>query len=48
MSPPSGGLAVAGEPPVGRSWGTGRAAAEELFNACYPRLTGWVPPASRR
>ena len=42
MSPPSEGLAVAGEPPVGRFWGTGRAAAEELFNACYPRLTGWV------
>ncbi len=42
MSPSSEGLAVAGEPPVGRFWSTGRAAAEELFNACYPRLTGWV------
>jgi RNA polymerase sigma-70 factor, ECF subfamily len=42
MSPPSERPAVAGEPPVGRSWSTGRAAAEELFNACYPRLTGWV------
>jgi RNA polymerase sigma-70 factor (ECF subfamily) len=27
---------------VGRFEGTGRAAAEELFTACYPRLTGWV------
>ena len=42
MSPPSERLAVAGEPPVGGFWGTGRAGAEELFNACYPRLTGWV------
>ena len=42
MSPPGEGLAVAGEPPVGRFGGTGRAAAEELFTACYPRLTGWV------
>ncbi len=42
MSPPGERLAVAGEPPAGRLGGTSRAAAEELFNACYPRLTGWV------
>jgi RNA polymerase sigma-70 factor (ECF subfamily) len=28
--------------PVGRFMGTDAAAAEELFNSCYPRLAGWV------
>jgi len=28
--------------PVGRLLGTDSAAAEELFNSCYPRLAGWV------
>ena len=28
--------------PVGRFLGTDAAAAEELFNSCYPRLAGWV------
>src|SRR5487761_1600999 len=28
--------------PVGRLLGTDAAAAEELFNSCYPRLAGWV------
>src|SRR5436305_3281183 len=28
--------------PVGRFRGTDSAAAEELFNSCYPRLAGWV------
>jgi len=28
--------------PAGRLASTGRDTAEELFNACYPRLTGWV------
>src|SRR5579875_2827483 len=28
--------------PVGRFRGTDAAAAEELFNSCYPRLAGWV------
>ena len=27
---------------VGRLWSTGDTTAEELFNAWYPRLTGWV------
>ena len=27
---------------VGKFRATDRAAAEELFNACYPRLAGWV------
>src|ERR1700741_2089848 len=28
--------------PVARFMGTDAAAAEELFNSCYPRLAGWV------
>jgi RNA polymerase sigma-70 factor (ECF subfamily) len=28
--------------PVGRFLGANAAAAEELFNGCYPRLAGWV------
>ena len=28
--------------PVGRFRGTDSAAAEELFNGCYPRLAGWI------
>ena len=27
---------------MGKFRTTDRAAAEELFNACYPRLAGWV------
>ncbi len=42
MNPPRAGLAAAAERPEGRLGSTGRVAAEELFNACYPRLTGWV------
>ena len=30
------------EAAVGRFPGTDAAAAEELFNSCYPRLAGWV------
>jgi RNA polymerase sigma-70 factor (ECF subfamily) len=35
-------LVDAAEQPTGGVASTGRDAAEELFNACYPRLTGWV------
>jgi len=35
-------LAMGTGQPAGRSASTGRDAAEELFNACYPRLAGWV------
>jgi RNA polymerase sigma-70 factor (ECF subfamily) len=36
------GVADARVQAVQRLAGTGRDAAEELFTACYPRLTGWV------
>ena len=39
---PGASLAAAAERPAGAVASTGRDAAEELFNACYPRLTGWV------
>jgi len=39
---PGASLAAGAEQPAGRFASTGRDAAEELFNACYPRLTGWV------
>ncbi len=38
---PATGAASRGES-VGMLRSTDRAAAEELFNACYPRLAGWV------
>jgi RNA polymerase sigma-70 factor, ECF subfamily len=41
-STPGASLAAAAEQPAGAVASTGRDAAEELFNACYPRLTGWV------
>jgi DNA-directed RNA polymerase specialized sigma24 family protein len=40
MGTPGVSLAVGAEQPVGRFASTGRDVAEELFNACYPRLTG--------
>ena len=33
---------AAAEQPAGAVASTGRDEAEELFNACYPRLAGWV------
>ena len=39
---PGVSLAAAAEQPAGAAASTGRDAAEELFNACYPRLAGWV------
>jgi hypothetical protein len=39
MNPPHDGLAAAANHPVGRLAGS-RAAAEELFSACYPRPAG--------
>jgi RNA polymerase sigma-70 factor, ECF subfamily len=41
MNPPQEALASAPEHPMGRLSGN-RAAAEELFSACYPRLAYWV------
>lgn len=40
MGTPGVSLAVGAEQPAGSFASTGRDAAEELFNACYPRLTG--------
>ena len=39
---PGATLAAAAEQPAGAAASTNCGAAEELFNACYPRLTGWV------
>ncbi len=39
MNPPHDGLAAAANRPVGRLAGS-RAAAEELFSACYPGRLG--------
>jgi len=39
---PGASLAAAAEQPAGAVARTGRDEAEELFNACYPRLAGWV------
>jgi RNA polymerase sigma-70 factor, ECF subfamily len=39
---PGASLGAGAEPPARGPASTGRDAAEELFNACYPRLTGWV------
>ena len=39
---PGASLAAAAEQPAGAVASTGRDEAEELFNACYPRLAGWV------
>jgi RNA polymerase sigma-70 factor (ECF subfamily) len=41
MGPLRKGLAGAAGGPTGR-FASGRVAAEELFDACYPRLAGWV------
>lgn len=39
---PGASLPAGADQPEARLASTGRAAAEELFTACYPRLTGWV------
>jgi len=39
---PGAGLAAAADQPAGSFASIGRDAAEELFTATYPRLTGWV------
>jgi len=41
MGLPRKSLAEPARRPVGR-FASGRVAAEELFDACYPRLAGWV------
>ncbi len=42
MGPPPASLAAGPGQPVGGFTSSDREAAEELFNACYPRLAGWV------